>query len=99
MFIGEHKPKRIFTGSELEVLAIQALCMPLIREEIFNFVDSWNNDKIQTQPNQINHLTGGPFMLYHYSPDGMENLGNTVAQPHSNGIKIHFTEYCRQTKT
>ena len=40
MFFGELKAKGIFTGTELEVLAIQALFMPLIREEIFNFVDS-----------------------------------------------------------
>ena len=51
IFFGELKVKGIFTGSELEVLAIQALYMPLIRKEIFNFVDSWNNHKIQEQGN------------------------------------------------
>ena len=40
MFFDGLKAKGIFTGSELEVLAIQALFMPLIREKIFNFVDT-----------------------------------------------------------
>ena len=82
IFFGELKAKGIFTGTELEVLAIQALFMPLIREEIFNFVDSWNNHKIRKQRNRMNHPTGRPFMLYFHPPDGVENFGYTVARPH-----------------
>ena len=56
--------------------------MPLIREEISNFVDSWNNHKIRKQLNRINHPTGRPFLLYFHPPDGVENCAYTVARPH-----------------
>ena len=65
--------------------------MPLIREEIFNFVDSWNNHKIRKQRNS----TGRPCMLYFHPPDGVENFGYTVARPHLSEVKIHLKEYGR----
>ena len=67
--------------------------MPLIRKEIFNFVDSWNNHKIQEQGNWMNHPTGRPFMLYFHPPNGVENFGYTVAQPNRTEVKIHVKEY------
>ena len=72
--------------------------MPLIHEEIFNFVHSWNNHKIRKQGNRMNYPTSRPFMLYFHPPDGVENLEYTVARPHLSEVKIHLKEYGRWTR-
>ena len=75
MFFGELNAKGLFTGSAIDILAIQALFMALIREEIFNFVDSWNNHKIRKQRNRAHHPTGRPFMMFFHPAEGVENFG------------------------
>ena len=76
--MGQLNAKGLFTGSAIDILAIQALFMPLIREEIFNFVDSSNNHKIHKQRNRANHPTGRPFMMYFHPAVGVENFGYQV---------------------
>ena len=69
--------------------------MPLICEGIFNFVDSWNKNKMRNLPNRINYPTGRPFMLYFHPPEGVENFGYIVVRPHLNEINIDLAEYGR----
>ena len=61
--------------------------MPLIREEVIDFVDSWNNHKVRKQRNRVNHPTGRPFMLYFHPPDGMDNFRYKVEQSNLDHIK------------
>ena len=46
--------------------------MPILRREIYTFVDNWNHHKIRTQTSRTHPLSGQPWLLYHYpkeSPD------------------------------
>ena len=85
--------KGLFTGNAIDILVIQALFMPLIQAEIFNFVDSWNNHKICKQRNRADHPTGGPFMMYFYPAVGIENFGYQVEASSLRGIKSHVDDY------
>ena len=67
--------------------------MLLIREEIFNFVDSWNNHKIRKQRNRADHPTGRPFMMYFHPEEGVENFGNKVEALSLREIKSHVDDY------
>ena len=67
--------------------------MALIREEIFNFVDSWNNHKIRKQRNRAHHPTGRPFMMYFHPAEGIENFGCQVEALHLQEIKSHVDDY------
>ena len=67
--------------------------MPLIREKIFNFVDSSNNQTIRKQRTRLNHPTGRPFMMYFHSAVGVENFGYQVDASSLQGIKSHVDDY------
>ena len=67
--------------------------MPLIREEIFNFVDSWNNHKIRKHRNRADHPTGRPFMLYFHPAKSVESFGNKVEALSLQEIKSHVDDY------
>ena len=67
--------------------------MPLTREEIFNFVDSWNNHKIRKERNRADHPTGRPFIMYFYLAAGIENFGYQVEASSLWGIKSHVDHY------
>ena len=95
--MGEQNAKGLFTGSAIDILAIQALFIPLIREEIFNFVNSWNNHKIRKQRNRADHPTGRLFMMYFHLAEGVENFGCQVEASHLQEIKSHVDDYGRYT--
>ena len=67
--------------------------MPLIREEIFNFVDSWNNHKIRKQRNRADHPTKWPFMMYFHPAEGVANFGNKVEALSLREINSHVDDY------
>ena len=77
----------------MDILAIQALFMPLIREEIFNFVDSWNNHKIRKQRNRADHPMEWPFLMYFHLAEGVENFGCQVEASYLREIKTHVDDY------
>ena len=68
----------LFSGSDMDILCIQAIYMPLIRKEVFDFVDSWNNHYIRRQPNRPQHPTGRPWMMYFHPEDNVPTFGSAV---------------------
>jgi hypothetical protein len=52
--------------------------MPIIRQEIQDYVRLWNVHKIRRQSNRPNCVTGQPMMLYNYPDSGVENFGLSV---------------------
>ena len=62
----------------MDILCVQAIYMPLLRQEIFDFVDSWNNHYIRKQRNRPDHPTGRPYMMYFHPGKNIESFGASV---------------------
>ncbi len=58
-----------------DLIALLALYMPILREEVYHFVRTWNSHTIRKQPNRPNILTGKPYMLYNHPGDHVRNWG------------------------
>lgn len=56
-------------------IALLAVYMPILREEIHIFVRIWNAHKIRRQRNRPNCVTGQPVMLYHWPGEGVREYG------------------------
>ncbi|KAE9972207.1 hypothetical protein EG328_005132 [Venturia inaequalis] len=54
-------------------IALLALYIPILREEIASFVQVWNNHYIRRQKNRPNMVPGRPFVLYNIPPTGTQN--------------------------
>jgi len=67
--------------------------MELIRKEIFDFVDSWNNHKIRRQSKRPNHPTGRPWMMYFHPPPDVQLYGHPVAAQNLTQLQSDLTEY------
>jgi hypothetical protein len=52
--------------------------MPIIREEIYSFVDLWNAQVIRKQDKRPNVVPGKPVVLYFDPPAGVRNYGSPV---------------------
>lgn len=83
----------LFSGSDMDILCIQAIYMPLIRTEIFDFVDSWNNHYIRRQRNRPNHPTGRPWMMYFHPDENIPIFGSSVNQNILQTLKNDVEEY------
>lgn len=49
--------------------------MPLVRQEIQNFVRVWNSHRIRKQPHRPESISGKPWMLYHHPQEGIKDYG------------------------
>ena len=57
-----------------------AVYMPLVRDAVLEYVELWNHHKIRKQPNRPNAVTGQPYILYHYPPEGVESYEVPIDQ-------------------
>ena len=72
------RERGLFNGSPADIICILAVYLELIREEVFNFVDSWNNHHIRKQKNRPYLPTGRPWMLYFHPDEGTKDYANEV---------------------
>jgi len=56
-------------------LALLFVYMPLIRDDIHNFVELWNVHSIRSQPKRPSVKPGKPVVLYFTPPDGTLDYG------------------------
>ncbi|KAL3475663.1 hypothetical protein BJX99DRAFT_271041 [Aspergillus californicus] len=61
--------------SIVDQIALFAVYMPVLRNEITSFVQTWNNHSIQKQKNRPYLVPGKPFINYNYPSKGVENHG------------------------
>lgn len=54
--------------------------MPMIRTEIYSYVELWNVHRIRKQRNRPNSVAGKPYMLYHHPKEGVQDSGLPVKQ-------------------
>lgn len=65
--------------------------MELIRKEVFDFIDSWNNHRIRHQRNRPNHPTGRPWMMYFYP--NVRSYGTTISSTSLVDLKNDLHDY------
>jgi len=71
--------RALWTGSIPDQIALLFVYMPLIRDEIHNFVELWNAHSIRSQPKRPSVQPGKPVVLYITPPDG--TLDNGQLEP------------------
>ena len=77
----------------MDILCIQAIYIPLLRQEIFDFVDSWNNHYIRKQGNRLDHPTGRPYMMYFHPGTNIESFGASVDTRYLHILQQDVEEY------
>lgn len=61
-----------------DCIAVTALYVPYLRNEIHAFAKQWNVHTIRPQPRRPTVVTGQPWMLYNHPPFGAQNHGFKV---------------------
>ena len=90
MFFDQLGSLGFYTDCEADKIALLFIYFPLIRNEIYNFVNLWNNHRIRSQKKQRPNLpTGKPSVLYYTPPDGTSNYGVT---PDHNTLNMLMAE-------
>jgi hypothetical protein len=68
-------------------IALLAIYLPMIQDEIYGFVRLWNAHTIRPQKQRPNVVSGKPFMLYHHPGDGIQNWAVPFSQEEFRTIK------------
>ena len=82
----------------MDKLCIQAIYMPLIRADVFDFVDSWNNHYIHRQRNRPNHPTGWPWIMYFQPKGNVSDLGVPVNRSYLDRLQNDIAAYSKSNK-
>ena len=77
----------------MDILCIQAIYMPLLRQEVLDFVDSQNNHNIPQQRNPPKHPTGRPYMIYFHTGNNIESFGASVDAKYLQILQQDVEEY------
>jgi len=64
------KERQFVKSRVADQIAMLYVYMPMIREEVFQFVDVWNAHYIRKQPNRPSCVYGIPNKLYDYPIEG-----------------------------
>ena len=64
-----------FTGSFADQIALLFIYLPMIREEVYEFVHLWNSHSIRYQKNRPYLPHGKPVVLYFTPPSGVLDYG------------------------
>ena len=58
------------------MVAILAIYIPILREEVYSYVKIWNSHRIRPQKGRPNIVTGKPYMLYHNPKSPIVDYGS-----------------------
>jgi hypothetical protein len=68
--------------------------MSIIQQEIFKFIQLWNNHTVQQQRNWLNAVTDKSIMLYHYSATvSAEDYKTPISQDVLNEVETLFNDW------
>ena len=74
--LAELKQQNLFgRTNKADRIAMAAVYLPIIREEIYAFVRMWNAHSMRKQKGRPNVVVGRPNMLYWHPGDHVENFG------------------------
>jgi hypothetical protein len=66
----------LFDRSSLsDQIAVLALYLPIIRQDLFDFVRLWNAHSIRAQRKRPGVVSGKPYLLYHHPSEGVQDYG------------------------
>lgn len=65
----------LYTGNKADQIALLYIYFPIIRQEVYAFVDLWNTHTIRRQNNRPHVPTGKPVVLYLSPPEGVVDYG------------------------
>ena len=75
-------------------IAFLTTYMSIMQQEIFEFIQLWNNYIIQQQKNQLNAVTDKSIMLYYYSITVFtENYETSISQDVLNETETLFNDW------
>jgi hypothetical protein len=74
-------------------IALYAVYFPVLRNEIYSFVNIWNSHKIRPQKNRPNAVVGRPYMLYFNPPPPTENWGTSYDAEMLANLESHLPEW------
>ncbi|KAL8797907.1 MAG: hypothetical protein Q9182_007132 [Xanthomendoza sp. 2 TL-2023] len=61
-----------------DCITLYAIYLPIIRQQILDFVTNWNNHTIRKQKNRPNVQAGKPYMLFMHPNNHTQNYGTPV---------------------
>lgn len=67
-----------FTGTIADQIALLYVFLPILRKQVYHYVDLWNAHSIRVQPRRPYLPTGKPIVLYHCPPPGVQTFGQDV---------------------
>ncbi|KAE8369889.1 hypothetical protein BDV27DRAFT_140805 [Aspergillus caelatus] len=75
------KDKGLFSKScTADQIALLSIYIPIIRTEIYGYVELWNVHQIRKQRNRPNSVAGKPYILYHHPKEGVRGYGLPIKQ-------------------
>ena len=74
-------------------IALYAVYFPILREEIYSYVNIWNSHKIRPQKNRPNVVVGRPYMLYFNPPSPTENWGTSYDADMLANLESHLPQW------
>jgi hypothetical protein len=96
-FIGLSKENLYSAKQQSDRIALLAVYIPIIREEVAAYVEIWNKHKIRKQKERPNVVPGKPVFNYHFShTKGVENCGRPIDPELVKAIQAetaHFSKY------
>lgn len=67
--------------------------LPIVRDEVYQFVNLWNVHQIQYQKNRPELPTGKPIVLYFIPPEGIDDYGLIPDRTILDRLKADVSEY------
>jgi hypothetical protein len=74
-------------------IAILALYLPIIRQNLFSFVRLWNSHKIRPQRHRPGSVSGKPYLLYHHPSEGVLDHGLLFNEEKLHSIKERVQDW------
>jgi len=87
----------LWSGNMADTIALLFVYMPIVRKEIYNFVDLWNAHRIRAQPSCPTVAAGKPVVLYFNPParNGVpiDDYGQAVPMEHFDRMQSIVAAY------
>lgn len=64
-----------YTGSFADQIALLYVYLPIVRQEVYQYVNLWNSHTIRFQKGRLELPTGKPVVLYFTPPHGIPDYG------------------------
>jgi hypothetical protein len=74
-------------------IAVLAIYIPILREEVHKFARIWNMHTIRKQNNRPHSVSGKPYMLYNYPKEPATNYGIRPDEDFLHNLKAEIADW------